>query len=55
VTGVDFSPDGKLMALALKGDVATASAEQYAIGEHTSDVIAIFNISFKSGKWECLH
>jgi hypothetical protein len=39
-TGIDFSPDGKLMAVALKGDEQTASStEKYA-----NDVIAIYSV-----------
>jgi hypothetical protein len=39
-TGIDFSPDGKLMAVALKGDEMTASTSD----KFPNDVIAIFSV-----------
>jgi WD40 repeat protein len=42
-TGIDFSPDGKLMAVALKGDEQTASTSD----KFANDVIAIFSVSQK--------
>jgi hypothetical protein len=43
-TGIDFSPDGKLMAVALKGSEQVSAS---------NDVIAIFKVNATS-KWECL-
>lgn len=48
-TGIDFSTDGKLMAVAIKGDSATASLTDKAV----SDVIGLFRVSVDQ-KWECL-
>lgn len=46
-TGIDFSPDGTLMAVALKGD------DMSAPGKMVSDVIAVYSVN-QGGPWECL-
>ena len=48
--GIDFSPDGSLMAAVLKqeGDVITDGQVD------RSDVIGLFNVR-NTGEWECLY
>lgn len=48
-SGIDFSLDGKMMAVAVKSDIHTAlPSEQFA-----SDTIGLYNTTSK-GKWECV-
>ena len=47
--GIDFSFDGKMMAVVLRPD-----EEQQEMGTDSSDVVALYRIR-SEGPWECVH